>query len=155
MDHVGTLAKDRFASIEGIVNKTNTSIEALPERIDRLIDNKMYYPKFRKLIRDGHLEDLLKLTEIAATKGKPSRWFAVATAKANWQRTLEFLAQCREVAEVAQRIAAKVRATSLDPIYKAVWKLGSSTERLAIQACEQGRERFKYFNWLVAHTEAS
>lgn len=63
----------------------------LPEQILSLVDNKAYLPRHRKLARDYGVKYLLKVAELAQTKGKPSHWYAKATSKANWQQTVEML----------------------------------------------------------------
>lgn len=63
----------------------------LPEQILNLVDNKAYLPRHRKLARDYGVKYLLKVAELAQTKGKPSHWYAKATSKANWQQTVEML----------------------------------------------------------------
>ena len=100
----------------------------------------MYRNKFRKLIREGHLANLLKLAEIAHTKGTPSRWFAMVTAKRNWERTLEFLAKVRQVANQVMHAAEKlnVPADRLKPLFKAAWTLRGQLPRLAGLAKRDG-----------------
>lgn len=131
-------------------NTTTKSIEAVPSQIDNLIDNKMYRNKFRKLIREGHLQDLLELAEIALTKGKPSHWFATVTAKKNWDKTLAFLAKAREIARTAAEVIKRliVPGGHLKAVYKACWTLRSTALRHAITAAETGRNPFKLFCWL-------
>lgn len=63
----------------------------LPEEIIKLVDNPMYLPRHRKLARDYGVNYLLKLAELARTKGKPSHWYAKATSKDNWKQTEEML----------------------------------------------------------------
>jgi hypothetical protein len=76
----------------------NTSIE-VPAAITSLITGSEFWVlaktnRYKKLIREGHLADLLELVElakIAVTKKKAANWFAkVASVKA-WERTLDFL----------------------------------------------------------------
>jgi hypothetical protein len=152
MQSLAQLQEQRLSSIErSRVKHTNNSID-LPDEIDSLIDNKMYRNKFRKLIREGHLAHLLKLAEIAKTKETPSRWFAMVTAKRNWERTLEFLAKVRQVANqvahAAQQLA--VPAERMKPLFKAAWTLRGQLPRLAGLAKETGRDPERYFWWLYA-----
>jgi hypothetical protein len=128
---------------------TTNSID-IPAEIDNLIDNKMYHNKFRKLIREGHLDKLMKLAEIAKTKEAPSRWFAKATAKANWERTLEFLAKIRQVANQVMHAAEQLHVPTdrLKPLFKAAWNLRGQLPRLAGLAKESGRDPERYFWWL-------
>lgn len=153
-------------SIELTASKaiTNTSIE-LPQEIDNLIDNKMYRNKFKKLVREGHLRDLLELAALARTKDHPSHWFARATKTTaapgqegkptNWERALKYLAKLRQVAMTAERVAKRLGTKVNKFIYKQLWK-GVNVERLAIQAQETrhdrpSQNRLKYFIWLCMH----
>ena len=156
MHSLAELQAERLSSIErSRVKLTNNSID-LPAEIDSLIDNKMYRNKFRKLIREGHLASLLKLAEIAHTKGTPSRWFAMVTAKRNWERTLEFLAKVRQVANQVAHAAEKLNipAARLKPLFKAAWQLHGQLPRLAGLAKETGRDPERYFWWLYKRQEA-
>lgn len=156
------LLKQRCASIEERASelKPNTSIEAtdLPKEIQALITGSEYWLKaktnrYKKLVRDGHLNDLLKLAELAQAKDAPANWFARVASKAQWDRTLEFLSKLRQVAqnaaEVARRLAA--RPEQMKAIYKACWRFGSSVIQRAVTAEETGRDKFKYFNWLCRY----
>jgi hypothetical protein len=134
------------------VKYTNTSksIE-LPAAIDDLIDDKKYRPKFAKMIREGWLNDLLELAEIAKEQNKPSHWFAKYTSLKNRERTRKWLEQIRQVrrnaAEVIRRLKAKT--SQYKAVYAACWKKGSSVISHAINAQEIGRDKFKLFCWLV------
>jgi hypothetical protein len=151
-----------------VVNNT-TSIEIPPE-IDVLIDNKAYYNKFKKLIREGHLQDLLELAEIALTKDEPSHWFAKSTKTTAapgqeglptmWERSLKYLAKLRDIRRMAELVAAKIGTTVTKGIYKQIWK-GANVERWADLAREsrqlarQGTRRrdtdpAKLFMWLCS-----
>jgi hypothetical protein len=138
------------ASIEETVSNTSTSSIELPEAIDGLIDNKMYRNKFRKLIREGHLQDLLELVELAKTKDKPSHWFAMVTAKRRWEQTLKFLAKLREIARQAAEVLKRMKVPSdkVNVVYKACWRVRSVAVRHAVTAAEIGRDPFKLFCWL-------
>jgi hypothetical protein len=137
------------ASIGETVNPASSSIE-LPAVIDELIDNKMYRNKFRSLIRRGHLQDLLELAGLAASKDKPSHWFAKVTAKRCWEQTLKFLAKAREIARMAAEVTKRIKVPtgSLNVVYKACWRVRGQTIRHAITAAETGRDPFKLFTWL-------
>jgi hypothetical protein len=160
---IGSLLESRIASIElERVNTSTKSIELarlknqatpsidIPEAIDALIDNKMYRNKFKKLIREGHLADLLELAGIAREKNAPSRWFSVATAKKNWQATLSFLRELRNVERLAAQVAARLHVphASIRAVYKACWRNGEATIQKAVTAAEIGREPFRLFCWL-------
>lgn len=137
---------------------TNTSIE-LPAQIQSLITGSDYWRKakenrYKKLIREGHLQDLIQLAEVAAEKRNPANWFAKAASKVEWDRTLSFLTKLREVAraaaEVAQRIVVPVNG--MKAVYKACWKLNQGVVRHAVTAAETGRDPYKLFTWLCWHT---
>ena len=149
---LSSLTSKNNISIEGSVNNSNTSIE-IPAAVDELIDNKAYYNKFRKLMRENPRE-LMALAEIAHTKAKPSRWFAVATAKANWERTLKFVNELFRVRELAERVAKKLKTVTTNFIYQQVWR-GVNVERWADTAAEVGKDPAKYFTWLCRREAAS
>jgi hypothetical protein len=112
------------------------------------------------MIREGHLSDLLQLADIALTKNMPSRFFAKSTRTTpepgkeglptNWERTLETLAKLREVAEKAVEVMERICASKqqIKAVYKACWR-SQDVIRHAITAQETGRDKFKYFCWLV------
>src|SRR6266849_2045911 len=77
------------ASIENTVSSNttnNTSIE-LPQEIKALITGNDYWVnaksnRYKKLIREGHLDKLLELAKMARVKNNPANWFAKACSKA-------------------------------------------------------------------------
>jgi hypothetical protein len=146
-----TLTSQNKTSIESSVNTSKTSIE-IPAAVDALIDNKAYYNKFRKLLRE-YPREIMALVELAHTKDQPSHWFARVTAKANWERTLKFLAELFRVRELAQRVAKKLKAPVTSFIYQQVWR-GVNVERWADTAAEVGEHRAKYFTWLCRRETA-
>jgi hypothetical protein len=137
--------RESKTSIEGNVSNNTNSIDIPPE-VDALIDDKAYYPKFRKRLRE-HRREIMALVEIAHTKAKPSRWFAVATSNDQWPRTLKFLAELFKVRETAERVAKKIGTTVRRFIYQQLWR-GVNVERWAATAAEAGRHKAKYFTWL-------
>jgi biotin synthase-related radical SAM superfamily protein len=153
---LGDILGNRYASIEDNSKNvtTDTSIE-LPAEISQLITGNDYWRRaktnrYKKLIQEGHLNDLLDLAEQAMTKDTPANWFARAASKAQWQRTLDYLAKLKDIAqkalEVAQRIVA--RPDQMKVVYGACWR-SKDVIRHAITAQETGRDTFKYFCWLV------
>src|SRR5437763_17222988 len=69
----------------------HTSIE-VPEEILSLVDNKAYINRYKRLIREGYLRQLLELARIAqecATKQPPSHYFAKACSLTHWDDTLK------------------------------------------------------------------
>jgi hypothetical protein len=131
---------------------SSNSIE-LPEVVDQLIDNKMYRNKFKKLVREGHLQDLLDLATVAMTKNRPSRWFATVTAKARFSGTLIWLQKCRQVTQLAREVASRLSAGTqhMRAIYKACWRR-NDVVRHAVTASEVGRDPFKLFCYLSFKT---
>jgi hypothetical protein len=145
------LTSKNNTSIEDNVSNNTTSIE-IPAVVDALIDNKAYYPKFRKLLRE-YPREIMALVEIAHTKAQPSRWFATVTAKRNWERTLKFVSELFQVRELAERVAEKLKTIATNFVYRQIWR-GINVERWADTAAETGRHRIKYFVWLCSR-EAS
>lgn len=77
-----------------VVNNTKYMVNGdvfLPDKVTNLVDNKMYLPRHKKLARDYGVNWLIKLSELAMTKGKPSRWYAKVTGTKNWKQTEEML----------------------------------------------------------------
>jgi hypothetical protein len=156
------------SSIENTVGKltNNTSIETkavddtLPQAITELITGSDYWVlaksnRYRKLIREGHLEKLLDLAKMAHSKNNPANWFAKACSKAAWERTLAYFAKLVQVAQKAETVAKRLGTTTSKFIYKQIWK-GVNVERWAIQAQEMKHEKpgqmiLKHFAWLCVH----
>jgi hypothetical protein len=138
-------------------NKSYPSQGDIPNEIDALIDNKLYRNKFKLLIRQGHLNDLLELARVARDKKAPSRWFAVVTAKKNWKATLAFLAELRHVKQLVHQVTSRIHVpqTSVRAVYKACWKFGESTIQKAVCAAEIGRDPFRLFCWLCYSSAGS
>ncbi len=151
-----TIASRRFYRNEATKTNGNTSIE-LPEEIKRLITGSDYWRRakenrYKKLIREGQLQNLMLLAETAATKGNQANWFAKAASKAQWERTLAFLAKLREVMRAAEEIAQRIKATpaQMRVVYKACWRFGAAAVQKAVTAQETGTNPFRYFCWLVS-----
>ena len=145
-------------SIENTVSKTtnNTSIE-LPQEIKELITGNDFWVnaksnRYKKLIREGHLDKLLRLAKMAYGKEKPANWFATACSVKAWERTLVYLAKLKEVARKAEHVAGRLGTQINKFIYKQIWK-GVNVERWAVAAEEvrhdkPGQSREKHFAWL-------
>src|SRR5258708_13547556 len=96
-------------SIESTAGKptNNTSIE-LPAEIKGLITGDDYWVlaktrRYKKLIREGHLDKLLHLAREAQTKDRPANWFATACSKKRWEtHTLPHFATLTEAAHNAE-----------------------------------------------------
>jgi hypothetical protein len=138
----------------------NTSIE-LPSEIKALITGSDFWVqaktnRYKKLIREGHLDKLLYLAREAQTKAHPANWFAAACSKANWEeRTLPYFAKLREVACKAEHVVRRLGTKINNFIYKMIWR-GVNVERWAVAAEEvrhdrPGQSREKYFAWLCVN----
>src|SRR6266702_857678 len=151
------------ASIENTVgNTTNkTSIE-LPQEIKELITGNDFWVnakthRYQKLIREGHLDKLLRLAKMAYGKEKPANWFATACSVKAWERTLAYLAKLKEVARKAEHVARRLCVKVNKFIYKQIWN-GLNVERWAVAAEEirhdkPGQSREKHFAWLCLHEQ--
>ena len=147
------------------IQNGNNSIE-LPEAITKLITGSDYWVKaktnrYKKLIRVGHVHDLLELARLAplmATKADPSHWFATAASVKQWERSLDFLRKLRRLYNVAAQVLARisVQAKAADRlqkfVYKQIW-LRRSVERHAATAQEMphnkpGQSSARLFAWL-------
>lgn len=110
--------------------------EMLPQEITALVDNKMYLPRHKLLAREHGVNYLLKLAELAQTKGKPSHWYAKVTSKANWQQTLEMLNDLLRALDKAKQALAKVGISGEKWLYyytKACSKLSEAQLNNAIE----------------------
>jgi hypothetical protein len=149
------------SSIENTVGNTtnNTSIE-LPDEIKELITGNDFWVnaktnRYKKLIREGHLDKLLELAKMARVKNNPANWFAKACSKLAWERTLAYFAKLKEVARKAEHVARRLGTNVNKFIYKQIWK-GVNVERWAIAAEEirhdkPGQSREKHFAWLCVN----
>jgi hypothetical protein len=97
-----------------------------------------------------------ELARIAATKPKPSHWYATVTRKANEEGhedhfiavTLKWVRETvLSIQEVAVRVAQKLGTEVTKFIYKQAWR-GINIERWADTAVEVGTHKGKYFAWL-------
>src|SRR5437763_6870420 len=152
------------ASIENTVSKANTnntSIE-LPQEITALITGNDFWidaktNRYKKLIREGHLDKLLELAKMAHSKQKPAHWFAKVCSLKAWERTLAYFAKLSEVARKDEHVARRLGTKVNKFIYKMIWK-GVNVERWAVTAEEirhdkPGQSREKHFAWLCLHEQ--
>lgn len=160
---LGDIAKQRLASIETNVGKTNNASIELPEEISSLIVGEAFRQarinRYKMLIRQGHLSHLLEIARYCrrvATKN-PAFLFAKMASKARWERTIEFAKQlveaARVVAEAAKRLGSMADHKA---IYKAYWHLKSAIVPKAALAAEivaeKGGNRLRLFNYLCWKT---
>ncbi|MCA9313040.1 hypothetical protein KDA08_01800 [Candidatus Saccharibacteria bacterium] len=121
-----------------VVNNTGYMVNgdvALPSEILNLVDNKMYLPRHRKLARDYGVDWLLKLTELANTKAKPSRWYAKVTGTKNWKQTETMLMNLfKKIDKVRQKLG-NIRVSDKWLMYyvSASQKLSESTFNKCIE----------------------
>lgn len=87
----------------------------LPKEIARLIDDKRFIPRHKKLARDYGMKYLLKLAELAKTKAKPSRWYAVATSVKNWGETTEKM--LIDLLKKTDKLIEKLKGLGIDSKY--------------------------------------
>ena len=118
---------------------SDTSIE-LPAAITNLITGSDYWVnaksnRYKKLIREGYLDDLLELAKLALTKDNPAHWFAKVCSVKAWERTLDFLKKLYSVRQTAEQVAKRVGEGLTKFVYKQIWK-GKNVERHAITAQE-------------------
>src|SRR5205085_8313640 len=119
---LGTLAVARYQAMrEQHDNKnkelkikagSDTSIE-LPAAITNLITGSDYWVtaktnRYKKLIREGHLDNLLELAKLALTKDNPAHWFAKVCSVKAWERTLDFLKKLDNVRMKADQVAKRI-----------------------------------------------
>ncbi|MCX4976248.1 hypothetical protein [Streptomyces sp. NBC_00620] len=146
-------------SIEELVVKTNNPSIELPAEIEALITGPEYWQtakrnRYRMLIREGHLNKLLNLAQIATTKTSPANWFATAASRKAWERTTDYLSKLVTVVETVERVAHKLGVAVNGFIYKQAWK-GVNVERWADLARESGKHRGKYFAWLCLREQGT
>ena len=162
---IGALALSRFQAMQEqrsqaqtqkpSVKNNSTSIE-VPAAIQQLTTGSDYWVvkktgRYKKLIREGHLADLLELAALALTKDIPAHWFATVCSVKAWERTMDFLkkrhAAAIRAAQVAERLGREMAERMRLFIYKQIWA-GKSVERHAVAAQELGKNRHKLFAWL-------
>lgn len=125
------------------------AIQQLTTGSDYWIDLKL--KRYRKLIREGHLADLLELAALALTKSNPANWFAKVCSVKAWERTLDFLKKRHAVLQKAEQVISRIGKDMAERmqkfVYKQIWA-GKSVERYAVAAQEIGDNRHKLFAFL-------
>lgn len=116
-----------------------TSIE-LPTAIINLITGNEYWVtaksnRYKKLIREGHLDNLLELATLALKKDNPAHWFAKVCSVKAWERTLDFLKKLNDVRKKAAQVTRRIGEGLTNFVYKQIWA-GRNVERWAIAAEE-------------------
>lgn len=151
--------KQQFYRTNSKDTNTNNSIE-LPAEVLNLITNNGWKlartNRYKKLMRDGEIsaDELVEFVEMAKEKNKPDYWFAKIMSKARWERTKDFLAKLREIKRLAKEVCSRIPVPpyATRVIYKACWKFKSSVIVKAVTAQETGRDKYKYFCWLIGKT---
>jgi hypothetical protein len=168
---LGTLAASRLQALRASYTtkpkketetKDNNSIE-LPEAITKLNTGSDYWVKakanrYKKLIREGHLHDLLELAKLAprmATKADPSHWFAKVCSVKAWGRTLDFLKKLYAARHKAEQVAQRIGSSVNKFIFKQIWAQ-RSVDRHAATAQELRHDKpnqssAQLFAWLCQH----
>ena len=59
----------------------------LPDKVLKLINNKMYLPRHKLLAREYGVKYLEKIADIANTKAKPQKWYQTVTSKQLCRKT--------------------------------------------------------------------
>lgn len=166
---IGEIALTRFQELRSqhdvkqtqnqIQKNSNTSIE-LPAEITVLITGSDFWitaksNRYKKLVRDGHLRNLLELAAIAQMKRRPANWFAKVCSVKAWERTLSFLKKLYNVREKAERVVIRIGCVAEGMkrfVYKQIWA-GKNVERHAVAAQEIGKSRDKLFAYLCRQEE--
>jgi hypothetical protein len=146
---LGALAATRFQAMREQHDKKqqeikikaegDTSIE-LPTAITNLVTGNEYWVtaksnRYRKLIREGHLDDLLELAKLALTKDNPAHWFAKVCSVKAWERTLDFLKKLDNVRRKAAQVTKRIGESMTNFVYKQIWA-GKNVEHHAVTAQE-------------------
>jgi hypothetical protein len=152
----GTLAVSRLQAMREQHDNKNkelkinaegvTSIE-LPAAITNLITGSEYWVtaktnRYKKLIREGHLDNLLELAKLALTKDNPAHWFAKVCSVKAWDRTLDFLKKLETVRRKADQVTRRIGEGLIKFVYKQIWA-GKNVERHAITAQEVRHDKPK------------
>lgn len=103
INHLRVVDNTKYTAVNGEL--------MLPKEVLNLVDNKMYLPRHNKLARDYGVKYLLKLAELASTKGKPSHWYAKATSKKNWQQTSDMLIKLFKKLDMTREKLAHLRVS--------------------------------------------
>ena len=124
----------------------DTSIE-LPAAITNLITGSEFWVtaksnRYRKLIREGHLDNLLELAKLALTKDNPAHWFAKVCSVKAWERTLDFLKKLDNVRRKADQVTKRIGDSLTKFVYKQIWA-GKNVERWAVAAEEVRHDKPK------------
>src|SRR5438270_11081903 len=152
----GTLAGARYQAIREqrdqklkelkIKAGSDTSIE-LPAAITNLITGSEFWVsaksnRYKKLIREGHLDNLLELAKLALTKDNPAHWFAKVCSVKAWERTLDFLKKLYSVRMKAAQVAKRIGEGMTKFVYKQIWA-GKNVEHHAVTAEEVRHDKPK------------
>ncbi|NQD41429.1 hypothetical protein [Glutamicibacter halophytocola] len=128
--------------------------EELPKAVLDLIDNKAYLPRHKKLKRLYGDKVLLKLAELAATKGKPSHWYAKVTSIEKWEQTFEMvktlIANSRRALVAMEKLGAE--ASFLPWYIKTVAALSEAQVAGFIERATRAKSPPKLFAYLSKQT---
>jgi hypothetical protein len=129
---------------------SDTSIE-LPAAITNLTTGTDYWVtaktnRYKKLIREGHLDDLLELAKLALTKDNPAHWFAKVCSVKAWERTMDFLKKLYSVRMKAVQVAKRIGEGMTKFVYKQIWA-GKNVEHHAVTAEEVRHDKPNQSKW--------
>ncbi len=129
---------------------SDTSIE-LPTAITNLITGSEFWVtaksnRYKKLIREGYLDDLLELAKLALTKDNPAHWFAKVCSVKAWERTQDFLKKLYAVRRKADEVAERIGGGLTKFVYKQIWA-GKNVERWAVAAQEVRHDKPNQSKW--------
>jgi len=129
---------------------SDTSIE-LPAAITNLITGSEFWVtaksnRYKKLIREGHLDDLLELAKLALTKDNPPHWFAKVCSVKAWERTLDFLKKLYSVRMKAVQVVKRIGEGMTKFVYKQIWE-GKNVEHHAVTAEEVRHDKPNQSKW--------
>ena len=129
---------------------SDTSIE-LPAAITNLITGSEFWVtaksrRYKKLIREGHIDNLLELAKLALTKNNPAHWFAKVCSVKAWERTLDFLKKLETVRMKASQVFNRIGEGMTKFVYKQIW-VGKNVERHAITAEEVRHDKPNQSKW--------
>lgn len=124
----------------------DTSIE-LPAAIKSLITGNEFWVtaksnRYKKLVREGFLDDLMELASLALKKDNPANWFAKVCSVKAWQRTLDFLRKLYTVRKKAAQVTKRIGEQMTSFVYKQIWA-GKNVEYHAVTAQEVRHDKPK------------
>lgn len=123
----------------------------LPEWLQPAVQNDSWAARYKKLLDEAPAE--LRALVIYAIKNARSiyNYMNTACSKANWVGTLKKWRKSLTVERCAREVFKRIPITQSQrkAVYAACWRLGEGVIKRAVDASELGRNKFKFFCWLV------